>query len=270
MPIQHTDDERAARRVTFDQVAQRYDEIRPGYPAALIEDIIAISALPPQARILEIGCGTGQATLPFAERGYGITCVELGPEMAALAAANCRPYPAVQVVNAAFEEWVPDTTHFDLVMSATAWHWVPPEIGYPKAAQLLRSSGYLAIFTNVHPKPLTDFFAESQAVYRAVVPEWGDPNNGPTTKADIEAKRTSIDSLGLFEPVTVRTYPWTHTYTTSEYLDLLNTYSDHLNLEESKRRQLHDGLAAMIDNRYGGVVTKPYLSVLYIARKKML
>ncbi len=122
--------ERRILRTTFYQAAHVYDEIRPGYPTALIEDIIAISALLQGVRILEIGFGTGQATLPFAQHGYAITCIELGKELATLAAEKCQPYSNVQVVNIAFEDWPPEEQAFDLVMSATAFHWIPREIGY--------------------------------------------------------------------------------------------------------------------------------------------
>ena len=264
----HDQHERRMRRTVFDQVARRYDEIRPTYPAAMIADIIDLAALPPTGRILEIGCGTGQATLPFAERGYRLTCVELGPELAAITMAKCAAYPNVQVVNMAFEDWPIEPQAYDLVMSATAFHWIPPDIGYPKAAQLLKDSGSLAIFSNEHPTPFTGFFDAVQAVYQQVVPEWRHPNTEPSTEAAIESTTAAINRLGLFAPVAVRTYRWSRSYTAEEYIKLLNTYSDHLLLAEQKRKRLHDGIQALIEDEYGGTITKPYLTILYIAKKR--
>ncbi len=70
-------DAKVSRKTVFDQAARDYDEVRPGYPQELIEDIISISAIPEDGRILEIGCGTGQATIPFAKRGYSMTCLDI-------------------------------------------------------------------------------------------------------------------------------------------------------------------------------------------------
>ena len=66
------------RRHLFNQVAELYDSARPGYPGALFDDILSYANLPQNARILEVGCGTGQATLPLARRGYAIDCIEPG------------------------------------------------------------------------------------------------------------------------------------------------------------------------------------------------
>ncbi|WP_392475982.1 hypothetical protein [Nostoc sp. C110] len=71
-------DERSQLRSTFNQVALLYDQVRPGYPEALFDDVVSLSRINPGGRILEIGCGTGQATVPFARRGYRILCIELG------------------------------------------------------------------------------------------------------------------------------------------------------------------------------------------------
>lgn len=54
--------------------------------------------------ILEIGPGSGRATLPLVRRGYRITCVELGAELAAEATKNLAEFPRVSVVNADFEK----------------------------------------------------------------------------------------------------------------------------------------------------------------------
>jgi SAM-dependent methyltransferase len=256
-------------RTGFDEVAAEYDAIRPGYPAALIEDIISITHLPANGHILEIGCGTGQATIPFAQRGYRMTCLDIGAALAALAAQNCQAYPSVQIQVASFETWEAEPRSFDLIISATAFHWIPPEIGYPKAASLLKDIGSLAIFSNEHPPVATGFFAEVQQVHQRVVPEMqSDPQDVPSLQVNIDRTAAMINATGLFEPVLVKTYPWTATYTTAEYLRLLNTYSPNRQMSEEKRTQLFQGIADLMEGSYGGVVTKPYLAVLYLAKKR--
>src|SRR5919199_6293135 len=90
-------------RTSFDEVALLYDQVRPGYPERLFDDVVALSGIPPQGRILEIGCGTGQATLPFARRGYQIQCVELGASMAAGSSPKPVGYSGVGFLGGALE-----------------------------------------------------------------------------------------------------------------------------------------------------------------------
>lgn len=65
-------DERIELKATFNQVALLYHQVRPRYPEVLFDDVVSLSEIPPGGRILQIGCGTGQATVPFARRGYRI------------------------------------------------------------------------------------------------------------------------------------------------------------------------------------------------------
>jgi SAM-dependent methyltransferase len=259
-------------RTSFNQVADDYHAVRPSYPPSLIKDVVSLAAIPSAGRILEIGCGTGQATIPFAERGYHMVCLDIGPALAALAEQKCRPYPNVQIHVIAFEDWPAESDAFDLVMSATAFHWIPPDIGYPKAARVLKDSGTLAIFGNEHPAQHEAFFNEVQEIYQKVVPEWGPPLTNQIIEARIEVNIAStvaaINATQLFEPVTVKTYPWTEDYTTMTYIRLLNTYSDHRNLEARKQEQLFQEIAALIEKEHGGVITKRYLSILHIAKKR--
>ena len=92
-------------RLIHDQVAQRYDRARPGYPAALFGDIIAYAGLAADARILEVGCGTGQATLSLARRGFALDCIEPGAQMVAIARANLADFPAVTLTCTDFERF---------------------------------------------------------------------------------------------------------------------------------------------------------------------
>jgi SAM-dependent methyltransferase len=129
-------------RVVFDQAATAYDNARPGYPSRLIVKLIELTQLPAHARILEIGCGTGQITQPLASRGFEIVAVELGENLARIATANLERYTRVRVIHSAFEEWAYDEKPFDLVLSAQAFHWIDPEIGYPKIRRLLKDQGH--------------------------------------------------------------------------------------------------------------------------------
>jgi SAM-dependent methyltransferase len=194
-------------RTTFDEVARVYDEVRPGYPEPLVEDLITLSGIPRDGSILEVGCGTGQATLPFARRGYAMHCLELGPNLAALAAEHCRPYSNVVVENVSFEEWPLRLGQFDLVLSAAAFHWIPPDVGYPKAAAALQDGGSLALLWNDHQGGDGPFFEAAQQVRRDVAMLAIDPANDRPLDARLREQESAIEASGLFGPVSVRRYP---------------------------------------------------------------
>jgi SAM-dependent methyltransferase len=260
-------------RSTFNTVAREYDAIRPGYPEALIQEVISLSDLPPGGRCLEVGCGTGQATLPFAVRGYRILSLDIGADMLSVAREKFRPNSNVRFQQTSFENWQPDPEPdlFDLVFSATAFHWVPAAVGYPKAASVLKPGGALAVFDNRHPVPKQGFFVEVDAVYRQYDPGWKEPGKRRSVEDYTRAIARDISSTGLYaDPpgVIVRRYPWTQTYTTEEYLRLINTYSNHLALPTDNRKALYHGIADLIERRYRGKVGKEYLAVLNIARTK--
>ncbi len=257
--------ENPSLKTTFNQAAQVYDAIRPGYPALLFDDVLAFSEMPPSGRLLEVGCGTGQATLPFARLGHSIDCLDIGADLLAIAAHNLQNYPNVHFENTSFEAWPARAGAYDLVYAATAFHWVPRETGYPKAALALKPGGTLAIFANNNPRPYQGFAVEVQSVYKQFMPRLKDQR--PTTAQEIEAHTHFMQATGLFSRVEVRTYPWTKTYSTAEYIQLLNTYSDHIALEAGKRECLYQGIAGLIDRNYGGKVEKPYLTVLYLGKK---
>src|ERR671910_3487014 len=97
-------DERQRLAATFDRAAELYQRARPEYPSELYDRLLRVTRLSPGARLLEVGCATGKATLPLAQRGFRITCVEPGPALAAAARANLAGFD-VEVVEARFEDW---------------------------------------------------------------------------------------------------------------------------------------------------------------------
>src|SRR5436309_12388804 len=140
-------------KATFDDIAETYDMARPAYPGQLFDDLVALAKLPPNAHLVEIGCGTGRTTLPLASRGFRVTCIELGENLAAVARRNLAPFPEVRVVVAPFETWDRGGETFDLIYAAASWHWLDPGIRFRKAAALLKRGGYLAIISGEHAFP---------------------------------------------------------------------------------------------------------------------
>jgi SAM-dependent methyltransferase len=131
-----------ARRLSFDARAALYDAVRPSYPDALADDLLATAG----RRVLEIGAGTGKATVVFARRGASIVALEPGPSLAAVLRRNVAGHD-VTIENTTFEAW-PIARPFDLVMAAQAIHWVDPSVRYTKAAEVLAPGGVIAVIRN--------------------------------------------------------------------------------------------------------------------------
>ncbi len=249
---------------SFDTVASLYDQYRPGYPQELVDDLIALINLPKGSRILEIGSGTGKATILFARLGYAIYCIEPGAHLADLAAKNLQKYPAITFENTRFEESLEFTSEFDLVISAQAFHWIRKDVGYAKIHHALKSSGSLAFFWNMHPDLEEQIDIDLEKIYREIVPELVIKQS--SIENVIEERSHEIAQSGLFGPVTIRRFPWYAVYQTRQYLGLLNTYSDHLRLSETTRQHLFKAVAQVI-NSYGGKIKREYVTVEFIAKK---
>ena len=265
-------DQRNRLRTTFDEAASLYDEVRPGYPEDLFDDVVSLAGIQPAGRILEIGCGTGQATVPFARRGYRILCVELGENMAAIARRNLEGYPQTDVRTGAFEDMLLQEGAFDLAISATAFHWLDPEIAYPKVATALRDGGSLALFWNVHvhSDASEGFFDATQRIYEREAPEIVGPEDhiGLPRPDEVPDRTAEIEASGLFGDVVRRVYRWDEAYDARGYLRVLSTYSGHRSLGEDARRRLFRGIADLIDTRFGGRIVKGYLTTLYVAHRR--
>jgi SAM-dependent methyltransferase len=255
---------------TFDAVAERYDSIRPTYPDALFDDLVEVAGLAPSDRVLEIGCGTGKATVPLATRGLQLTCIEMGPRLAAVARRQLAQFSNATVVTSAFEVWQPEKARFDAVVAFTSFHWIDPDVRFRKAAALLRDAGTLGIVSTHHvlPPDGDSFFRDVQADYEAVIPD--DPmtlKGGPVDPELIEGLGDEIAASRVFEVVASHRYRWDVVYGVEDYLRLLETFSNHLALSVDVRRLLLARIGARIRSRPGKQVHMSYLAVLDLARR---
>jgi SAM-dependent methyltransferase len=256
------------RRLVFGQVAELYDRSRPTYPAALIDDLIALSGVGATLRALEVGAGTGKATRLMGERGVGVVAIEPSPEMAAVARRTCAGYPGVEIVESDFETWDPRGERFRLLYSAQAWHWIDPATGYDRAREALAGGGCLAPFWNRPAWGQSPLRRALSDAYRATVPDM--PTDGPlhpdnTGIVDEVEFREAIDAAGGFTDAEVRRYHWTLEYSAAGYADLLATLSETRLLEPGTRERLLTAVRDTIAG-HGGRLEMAMETVLGLAR----
>jgi len=253
-----------SKRLTFDQAAETYAAARPGYPEELVQAVLNLSGIKPGGRILEIGCGPGNASLPFARRGYQILGIEIGGQLAAIASRNLSPYPGVRIINSAFEDWELEPDAFDLALAADAFHWIAPEIGYPKVARALKASGSLDFFWNVPVDPHTDWSSEIASLYAESEPPFVNPDTRFSAEWLIETVTRAIQASGRFGEVTTRQVFWTVTESAGQYISGLRTFSMHAGVNEEAREKLYTKIKAVIE-RFGGRVEQPCSAILFHA-----
>jgi len=256
-------------RMTFDSAADLYQRARPEYPEQLYEAMLDAAGLDADARLLEIGCATGKATIPLARRGFRITCIELGSALAAAARSNLADSPHVEIIESAFETWRPQPAEkFDLVFAATAWHWLDPATRYERAWRLLRSGGHLAFWsaTHVFPENGDPFFREIQDVYDEIG-EGLPPNATCWRPEELPDAQDEIERSGLFEIVLVRRFDWQVSYDAEEYLRLLDTFSGHIAMKAWQRDRLYGEIRRRLRRRPDGRLDRHWGAVLHVARR---
>ena len=252
-------------RSGFDEVAELYDKVRPGFPDELFDDLAA--ALPTAPAVVEVGPGTGQATKGLVARGARVTAVELGPHLAAVLARNL---PTVEVVVGAFEDVELPSQAFDAVVAANSYHWVPPEARMTRAAALLRPGGRLALLALNQVASPADrgFFDEVRHVFsRHGQPGIHEPV--PTHEELVPAFVDEIEASSEFTDIVVRRYLWDQRYTARAYVDVKRTDSNNRAMTDPEAREaMLAEVDALINSRYDGWIVRPLTASLVLARRR--
>jgi SAM-dependent methyltransferase len=252
------------QRFQFDEIANLYEAARPGYPDALIEDVVSYADLKLNDRILEVGCGTGQATKSFARQGFQILAIEPGPELLRGARRSLAGFNNVTFLETTFEAYPASPEAFRLIVAAQSWHWVSPETRFLKATGALSPRGSLAVFGHVPvglPAPLLARFKE---IYLHRTGRWGRPPeawylpDGPF--------KGWFDESGLFGLVEHRSYPWRWRHTTASYMDFLRTKSELRMPEPGEREEMLREIGEAVDD-HGGAFAVDTETHLYMAHR---
>lgn len=254
------------RRESFDGAAADYSQYRAPYPDQVVADVVAGSGISAGSRVLEIGCGTGQLSVPLARAGAELVAIELGPRLAAAARAVLSPYPGARVEASAFEDWPLPDKPFDAVVCASAFHWLDPHVRFAKSARALRPGGSLTIVHVHHVRGGTPgFFEDAQPYYI----KWrlsDDPRFQPPAPADAPAMYSELETRPEFRSVRRRRHEIPQRHTTTSYAGWLRTDSLILGLGHHARAGFLNDIAALIDSRYNGSVTRNFVYEVITAR----
>lgn len=247
-------------RLSFDDVAEIYDDVRPSYPAEMFDALFEM--LPPDPRIVEVGPGTGQATKDLLARGASVHAIEIGAEMAAKLRSNL-PSDRLHIPVADFEALNVTPGSADAVVSATAFHWISRKAQTDRPARILRSGGVVAFADLVQVDSAEDagFFAACQPVYARYGQRHAEPPV-PTRDAVDPDIRRALEADGRFHSVSVHRFDWDQMYTASEYRRLMLSYSSTQMMDDVDRAGLLDDIEAFILEHFGGRITRPLVVAL--------
>lgn len=259
------------RRATFDAGVDDYDAGRPPYPARVFEFLEDLGALHQRARVLEIGPGTGQATVELLARADRVTAVELGAGLAQRLRTKLAD-PALAVTVGAFEATDLPPASFDLIAAATSFHWVP-EGSVTRCADLLDGGGWLAVWWTAfgdasRPDPFHDALLP---VLADLAPELldadgvGNPRIHLPHTLDTPARIAEIDTSGRFGTVHHEQIAWTGRHGRAGLRALFGSFSPWLALTPDRRARVLDATDALARDEFGGVVERPYLTAVYAA-----
>ncbi|MGK5679136.1 class I SAM-dependent methyltransferase [Actinoplanes sp. URMC 104] len=237
----------------FGEVADLYDEVRPGYSDEVRQAIGDYAGTP--SSIVELGAGTGKGTELLLAFGRPLTAIEPDPRMAAVLRAK---FPQVEVLETTFEQWRPPAVKPDLIGCAMAWHWMPAESRNAKAYEALENGGTLALFQHKYgyadpaqEQAITDVLTRVDPCVVGRADHW---------------VRDDVLAAGLWSGVVERTLTSYPVFSTRRYLQLLRTFSPFLRHSAEDQRRALDGCAAAIDG-FGGSITLALRTSLVLARK---
>ncbi len=252
----------------FDDAAASYTRVRPEYPPPLIDALFDRVPEHDPLRTLEVGPATGQLTGALLGRGAHVTAVELGPNLAENLARRFRRQPNLSIVNARFEDAPVAEGAWDLVVSATAYHWVTPEARMTRPHRLLVPGGLLAIIDTVQIASPVDrgYFERSHPIYQKYWPQQGPYEFGPAEDADHWAAAEMRESPH-FQDVELQHWRWDEIYTVDRYEDLLRSYSNTNDLPPDARERFIADIRAMVSAEEGGMVIRPRVAVLVTGRR---
>ncbi len=216
----------------------------------------------PRSRVLEVGCGTGKATVAVATAGCVIHCVDPGENLVSIARQSCGQWPGVRFIVGRFEEVALESHSYDLVYSAQAFHWTDPATRWTRCTECLGRGGSVALLNNYSVAPTAGPGKEVSAMIER---ETAGAMTPWSHVAAIEEWKEEMTATGLFGPVQVRRHRWTRRCSAEQYVGLFGTYSDFLSLPSPIQDRVSRGIREVLA-RHGGCIDHSYETILLHAK----
>jgi SAM-dependent methyltransferase len=258
-------------------VAEEYERVRSGYPAALVERALVIGGLEPGDPVLEIGPGTGKLTRELVTRGLAVDAVEPDADLVEVA-RTILPEASVRFHIGTFEETDLPEASFRAAFAATSYHWIDPDVGWARVAGLLEPAGMFALFGHAG--------GARDAIDEEITRAWDEVTEAKWNLIDDEAFWAGADSrmdnvselwswlsrhdlarseaATLFRGVELTREPFEQTLTVDDYLARIRTTNNYLHLTPEAQQRLERSLAAVLD-AHGGTYRAKYFAVLVTA-----
>lgn len=255
---------------SFDAYADDYHTVRPGYPAQLFKDIQEQCGINRSSRLLEIGTGSGIATIELAKFSGEVVAIEPGANLAKIARKQTENLNNVKVVEVMFENFQ-FKEKFDSILAFTAFHWVSEATKYQKVVALLKDSGSLVLIWNSFFQSDSPVTVEVNKAYRKFLPgvygeesQIAEVNRGVLAK--LNRREQEIGQSSLFYTVFLQKYLTNCQYNEQTYPKLLNTFPKVVEIEDAKRKAFLSHVSSVV--RHFGTISVPVLTTLIVCKKR--
>lgn len=254
---------------SFDKFAQTYDDVRPKYPKQLYKDIKNFCSISQNTNLLEIGTGSGIATKAIAELGSQIVTVEPGDNLIKVAQSNLSNFNNIKFVCDTFENCKFKDQQFDIILSATTFHWLEKESKYKDCYSYLKDNGFLILFWNSFCRENTKIMKQIDEIYAKNLSDTyeskNDVNTGVLDKI-IKREKELIENE-MFYLAALKRYKTEYVYDSNSYVELLKTYPKIIKLDTETRNKFLAEIKTVIKEN-GNQIKIPILTSLYILRKR--
>lgn len=224
------------RGLVFGTAAEDYERFRAEYPEELVDAVLSHAGREIHTAV-EVGAGTGKATRLFARRGIRVTALEPDAAMAELLVRSTNGLPVDPIITT-FEGFATER-QFDLLFSASAWHWTDPSTRWRRAASLLAPGGVLALFGHPYELANPDLGAAVEDLERRLQLDHGWSGGQPWSAADIANAEGFTDVVQQALPLTV-------VMQADDFVARLSTVSSYLALEALQRAQVLAQVRALL------------------------
>lgn len=261
---------RSFGRQAFGEDPANYDAARPDYPDWVFDVLRERCGLGPGCATFEVGAGTGKATRPLLAAGADpLFAIEPDARLADYLRASLAS-PALQVVNAAFEDAELPRGSLDLGVAATSFHWIGALAGLNRAASLLRPGGWWAMVWNVfgdesRPDPFHD---ATDALLNDGPKSPSQSAKGASNALNVNDWMSAFGRSAAFEEVAARAEPWELVIDPDQVVALYSTYSNIAAYPPDERREVLAELRRIAADAFAGRVVRNMITILYTARRK--